>query len=174
MLYNFEIYRSLCLIFVFKTNIAFDLKHGKRNIIFSLLACAIWGSLFWFSFQSLMWLLRRSLECLESGKGNLCKRDGINSNAIDNFKCWVNFFKVDLWGKAEIWRSPGSEGHHIAQNFSISLRVKEDDTGPEMAGIIVSDKRWMFFLSKTLSVSPSVLCNNTVNYNFRGVMSGSS
>ena len=24
------------------------------------------------------------------------KWEGINSNAIDDFKCWVNFFKVDL------------------------------------------------------------------------------
>ena len=51
MFYSFEIYRSLCLVFIFKTNIAFDLKHGKLNTIFSLLAFAIWVVYFDFHFS---------------------------------------------------------------------------------------------------------------------------
>lgn len=37
--------------FIFKTNITFDLKHGKLNAIFSLLAFAIWVVYFDFHFS---------------------------------------------------------------------------------------------------------------------------
>lgn len=82
--------------FIFKTNITFDLKHGKVNAIFSLLAFAIWVVYFDFHFSPCYGYSEVLWNVQNKGKVTFVKWNGINSNAIDNFKCWVNFFKVDL------------------------------------------------------------------------------